>query len=176
MTISIRATIRALAASEHRFSCATRVWHNGVTELRRRGGGQRESGAFLLGRKRGTRGTRRAAERFVFYDDLDPTCLDSGIVIFDGAGYGPLWRICRESGMTVVADVHTHPGPARQSPDDRDNPMIATPGHVAIILPYFAAPPLRMEDLGVYEYCGAHRWHSYLGRAATRYLYVGRWG
>src|SRR5512140_623886 len=100
MSFSIRATIRGLEAPEHRLSCPAKLWAAGLKELRRRGGGRRESGAFLLGTEE--RGSRRV-HRFVYYDDLDPRCLDRGIVVFDGSGYGPLWQMCRETELSVVA-------------------------------------------------------------------------
>src|SRR4051812_42321704 len=101
MSFSILATIReramSLFAPEHRVSCAMPLWHAGIAELRRRGGGRHESGAFLLGERVERGGVeRRRVRLFVYYDDLDPHCLDTGIVVFDGAGFGPLWRICRE--------------------------------------------------------------------------------
>jgi len=133
----------------------------------------RESGAFVLGR---AQGVRWRMCRFVYYDDLEPHCLETGVVVFNGSGYGPLWQLCRSAGLRVVADVHTHPGLARQSPDDRVHPMIAQAGHIAIIIPCFAAEPVRAEELGIYEYEGNHRWRSYLGSAAKRFLYIGRWG
>jgi hypothetical protein len=175
MTFSIRATIRALAAPEHRLSCPTTIWRNGLRELGRRGEGRHESGAFLLGRKRGARGS---VEKFVFYDDLDPHCLDTGIVVFDGAGFGPLWAICRATGLRVLADAHTHGGgsPARQSPVDRENPMVALAGHVAFIVPGFAQRPVRPAEMGVYEYLGEHRWREHCGAKAGRFFYVGMWG
>ncbi len=104
MTFSIRATIRVLAAPEHRLSCSTGLWRAALAELGRRGQGHHESGAFLLGHQRGA---RRGVERFVYYDDLDPHCLDTGIVVFDGGSFGPLWALCRETGLSVVADLHT---------------------------------------------------------------------
>ncbi len=173
MISSIRAGIAALVAPNHRLSCARTLWHAGLLELRKRGGGRRESGAFLLGT---SSGGRRRVERFAYYDDLDPGCLDGGIVEFDGAGYGPLWQLCRESGLQVVADVHTHPGRARQSVLDRDNPMIATKGHVALIVPDYAQHPFTMEELGVYEYEGAHAWTDHCGAGATDFFYVGLFG
>lgn len=173
MISSLRTTIRALVAPEHRLSCRGRVWRSGLAELRRRGKGHRESGAFLLGRRAGGRG---AIERFAYFDDLDPRCLDSGIVVFDGAGFPALWRLCREAGLEVVADVHTHPGAPRQSATDRANPMIAHAGHVALIVPNFARRAHRPEALGIYEYAGEHRWHDRGGRAAGRYFYIGIWG
>jgi proteasome lid subunit RPN8/RPN11 len=180
MSFSLPATIRGLATSllapEHRLTCPARLWHAGLAELRRRGGGCRESGAFLLGRRTvGENTERRRVQHFVYYDDLDPHCLDRGIVVFDGAGYGPLWRICRETGLQVVGDVHTHPGVARQSDADRRHPMIATAGHFALIVPDFAQRVPKSSELGVYEYAGAHRWRDHSGPAATRIFYTGLW-
>ncbi len=173
MTSSTRATIRAFAAPEHRLSCSPRLWRAGLTELGRRSQGHRESGAFLLGRQHGA---RRAIERFVYYDDLDPHSLDTGIVVFDGAGYGPLWALCRAASLRVVADVHTHPYAPLQSELDRENPMVATPGHIALIIPNFAQRVVGPGDLGIYEYQGEHRWRNHSGRSAGRFFYVGLWG
>lgn len=173
MSFSIRRTMRALVAPEHRLSCSSKLWRTGLEELRRRGGERRESGAFLLGTRQGD---RRVVERFVFYDDLDPRCLDTGIVVFDGAGYGPLWRMCRETDSRVVADVHTHPGEAHQSSTDRRNPMVAERGHLALIVPEFARRKVGPSVLGIYEYEGEHRWRDHSGKDGGRFFYVGMWG
>ena len=173
MTFSIRAIIRALAAPKHYLSCSDKLWRQGIAEVAQRGEGRHESGAFLLGRRHGSRGR---VEQFAYYDDFDPSCLDSGIVIFDGAGFGPLWELCRQTGLTVLADLHTHPslGPARQSTLDKDNPMIAQPGHVALIVPNFAHN-FRMEEMGVYEYLGSHKWRDHSGVRSGRFFYTGIW-
>ena len=173
MTFSIRATIRALAAPRHRLSCPRKVWRRGLAEIASRGEGRHESGAFLLGHRDGLRGR---VVRFAYYDDFDPNCLDSGIVIFDGAGFGPLWELCRQTGLNVLADLHTHggSGPARQSPLDRDNPMIAQPGHVGLIVPNFATD-FKMRDIGVYEYLGSHRWRNHSGNRSGHFFYTGVW-
>ncbi len=173
MIYSIRASIRERVAPDHRLSCSSRLWRVLLHELARRGGGHRESGAFLLGKRLGG---RRVIDGFICYDDLDPHCLDSGIVVFDGAGYGPLWQHCRKAQLEVVADVHTHGGSARQSAADRDHPMVATPGHVALIVPGFAQRLVDARELGVYEYQGDHRWQSYDVKAAGRFFYIGLWG
>ncbi|MGE3467242.1 MAG: hypothetical protein AB7J13_09940 [Pyrinomonadaceae bacterium] len=174
MIYFIRKIIRAFAAPKHRLACSSKVWNAGVAELRRRtGGGLHESGAFLLGT---IEGGRRRIERFAYYDDLDPHSLDSGIVTFDGAGYGPLWQMCRDEGLTVVADIHVHPGVARQSPSDRANPMIAKKGHIALIAPDFAAGDCMPGDLGAYEYQGDHNWSFRTGAEAENYYYVGYGG
>ena len=118
---------------------------------------------------------RRRVRQFVYYDDLDPRCLESGVVVFDGAGFGPLWRLCRETGLEVIADVHTHPTVARQSDADRRHPMIATPGHFALIVPDFATRIPASAELGLYEYAGAHQWRDHSGPAASQIFYTGRW-
>lgn len=133
------------------------VWDKMISQLEKRGGGERESGAFLLGKV----GENQISE-FVCYDDLDPHCLDKGIITFDGRGYVPLWQLCKEKGLTVLADVHTHPGQwVGQSRSDSNHPMIAQSGHIAIILPEYAqTKSLTLKDAGVYEYLGNKKWKT----------------
>jgi hypothetical protein len=159
------------ARPEPRLRCARAVWRRGVAELARRTGGSRESGAFLLG---APNAKCRRIETFLFYDDLDPHCFRHGIVEFDGRKLGELWTHCRRYGLTVVADVHVHPGDCHQSPSDQHNPMIPEVGHMALILPYFAKRDTSPGKIGIYEYLGGRRWadHSVSGSAAMR---VTRW-
>jgi proteasome lid subunit RPN8/RPN11 len=145
----------------------------GLSELKRRGAGRRESGAFLLGKQ--TDGIRRI-QRFLYYDDLDPHCLDRGYVYFNGAAYGPLWQFCQSSGLSVIGDIHTHPGVAIQSSSDRQNPMVAIKGHIALIVPYFAKRTVLPHELGIYEYEGEHRWKIHTGKDAAKLFYIGVWG
>jgi proteasome lid subunit RPN8/RPN11 len=149
------------------------LWRSGLAELRRRGGGYRESGAFLLGT---VEAQRRRAQRFVYYDDVEPHCLDGGYVFFDGTGYGALWAWCREAGLEVVGDIHTHPMGVGQSTADREHPMVATPGHIALIVPNYARRAVAPAELGIYVYEGQHCWRTYVGAGAARFMYVSRWG
>jgi hypothetical protein len=134
------------------------VWCRLIYELKRRGAGRRESGAFLLG----NHGTRRATH-FICYDDLDPTALDTGIIVFHGQGFVPLWEVCRARKMRVLADVHTHPTEwTGQSESDRTHPMIAQRGHVALIVPHLAQGRFQsLKGVGIHEYCGDHRWNAW---------------
>jgi hypothetical protein len=146
---------RTLLARRPELICDRRTWLSGVQELQRRTlGGRRESGAFLLGK----RGATATIQRFVFYDDIDPNALDSGIVIIDGRKLGDLWKLCRESQMAVVADVHVHPEGYGQSPSDKDNPIIAEVGHIALILPHFAEGSNMPGEIGVHRYLGNRCW------------------
>ena len=145
------------------------LWEELIGKLRERGGGVRESGAFLLGT---SSGPERIAERIVPYDDLDPDCLNEGYVRFDGRYYGRLWELCTQSSLSVVADVHTHPYGAGQSHSDQTHPMVSVPGHIALIVPNYAQGAVRACDVGVYVYRGRYRWTAYRGHAAERVLEV----
>jgi proteasome lid subunit RPN8/RPN11 len=147
---------------------AQELWQRLLLALRERGyQGRRESGAFLLGHR--TESESRISE-FVLYDDLDPHSLDRGIVHFDGRYYGALWERCRRTGLIVVADVHTHPFGSQQSLSDRTHPMIAMAGHIALILPRFAMDDAPREEIGMYRYLGAQRWHTVPARERARFL------
>jgi proteasome lid subunit RPN8/RPN11 len=113
-----------------RIKCSIAFWFRLQRELCRRGNRERESGAFLLGNSAPEVATLAEA---VYYDDLDPEALQTGIVRFDGQYYARLWEICRNTGLDVIADVHTHPASAEQSQSDRSHPMMARSEHVALI-------------------------------------------
>ena len=106
------------------------------------------------------------------YDDLDPHAYDTGVCVLRAAAFGRLWDRCTEMSLAVVADAHVHPRGAWQSLSDRDNPMIARPGHLALILPLMARPPVRRWSVGLYEYLGDHRWRSHGGRHVARVLKI----
>lgn len=159
MSFSIAPTINRLFAPRHELSCSWLLWRRLTQALRERGRGEsRESGAFLLGPK--PSGAPARVSEFVLYDDLDPRALDTGIVRFDGRHFGKLWALCRDRKLTVLADVHVHPAGSGQSASDRAHPMIAEPGHIALILPNFARVPIPREDVGIYRYQGAGAWET----------------
>jgi hypothetical protein len=94
-------------------------------------------------------------------------------VHFDGQYFGALWDICKRRGMSVVADVHVHPGGAGQSSSDLNHPMISRAGHIAFILPNFARPPVPPESVGMYRYLGDKRWHTVPAAARRVFLHIG---
>lgn len=156
---------------EARLLISAALWGELIPELGRRGRGNRESGAFLLGP---SAGDPRLITEVVYLDDLDPDCLTGGIS-FDGRYYGRLWGICQERGLQVRADIHTHPGSSvRQSSIDRDNPMVARAGHLALIIPDLARRPIEAQEVGVHEYLGEAGWRSSVGTEAARMLVVTR--
>ena len=157
MGSSIRAFLDRLFRRRSTLTCSAPIWREGCEELRRRCGGYREGGAFLLGRMDGA--TRRIHE-FLYYDDIDETCFANGIVEFDGRKLGRVWKYCRDRSLKVVADVHVHPGSFQQSTSDQSNPIIAEPGHFALILPNFASGRPLPGSIGIFEYLGDRKWRD----------------
>lgn len=136
-------------------------------ELAARGGGIRESGAFLLARAPSTSLTPQRVEAIAYYDDLDPASL-TGNITFTAAGYSALGMRCRAEGLRVVADIHTHPAVwVQQSGIDAAHPMTAIAGHLAIIAPHFAQTRFMPKNCGVHRFRGAGQWDSFYGKAAA---------
>lgn len=169
---SIRALLGTLLGRPPRLICSQSVWCAGVKELHRRTDGeQRESGAWLLGDK--LNGTR-IIRKFVYYDDIDPEALDTGIVVINGVKLGALWALCRELDLEPVADVHVHPYGYQQSRSDQDNPMMTGAGHLALILPNFARGAPRPGSIGMFEHLGARKWRNH-SAAGANFFHVGWW-
>lgn len=135
------------------------LWARLMPDLRRRGG-YGESGAFIFGKPKDP--VRRALS-YICYDDLDPQAYQGGAIAFHGQGYAALWKHCRDSGLDVLCDVHTHPGPdVRQSNIDMRHPMLPIVGHTALIVPNFARiARWSLKAVGVYEYLGNFQWRTH---------------
>lgn len=164
------ARLRRRPAITPRIVIAQPLWDEMIAELGRRGlNGARESGAFLLTPRDGN-GSR--VTRIVYLDDLDPECL-VGNIHFHGPGYSALAMLCERDQLRVVADVHTHPGTwVGQSGIDRDNPMLALRGHLALIVPDYATRPTESHEVGIHEYRGEYGWQSTLGSRAAQLLRI----
>jgi proteasome lid subunit RPN8/RPN11 len=172
MISSIIATIRAWWAPDHRLCFSSRHWRGLIAELDRRGQRTHEAGAFLLGT---THAGRHEVRQIVFYDELDPRAYATGVCVLHADAFAELWAICRERGLSVVADVHTHPGAGFQSDSDRTNPMVARKGHIALIVPDFGRWPINPKRMGIYEYEGDHAWLDHSPTRAPHFLYTGFW-
>jgi hypothetical protein len=109
----------------------------------------------------------------VYYDDLDPNAYSTGVCVLYADAFEQLGRLCRARSLRVMADIHTHPRGPGQSIFDRTNPMIASRGHIAIIVPNYAKPPVWRHRLGVYRYEGSHQWTDLSGWSARRLLRTG---
>lgn len=133
------------------------LWADLLNRLQKKSTDQTESGAFLLGPI-----NKNKITHIICYDDLDPRCRDSGYINFNTEKYVELWKICAESNLCVLADIHTHPSEwVEQSSIDSTHPMISQPGHIALILPNFGKDGRHYKKIGVYEYLGNHEWKKF---------------
>ncbi len=150
------------------------LWARLLGDLKRRGAGRRESGAFLLGRSHNRRGR---ITTYLCYDDLDPDALKSGTITFHAKGYAALWNVCREKALECLADVHTHPGHwVEQSPIDQRNPMVPIAHHTALIVPcYGRASRWSLKGVGVYEYLGNFEWATHNRADKTKRIALSIW-
>jgi hypothetical protein len=152
-----------LGLAPPRLRCRRTIWEAGVQELARRTlGGRRESGAYLLGKDRADGG--KEILEFVFYDDIDPAALATGIVTIRQTALPKLWEMCRARGYGVVADVHVHPYGYGQSGSDQANPVMPRAGHLALILPDFARNGPEPGSIGMYEFLGNGMWAEHTTR------------
>ena len=84
-----------------------------------------------------------------------------------------VWKECRTRGLQVVADVHTHPAGYGQSSVDRSHPMIPERGHLALIIPSFAAREYLPGRIGIYEFLGQGRWADHSARGSDFFAVKG---
>lgn len=139
-----------------KISLSVWLWSRLIRDLRHRGEGHRESGAFLLG---SSDEKCRRITTYLCYDELDPYAL-SGNITFHAKGYSALTQFCRENAMKVLADVHTHPGQyVGQSMIDQQNPMVPKVHHTALIVPSYGwTSRWSLKGVGVYVYLGNFNW------------------
>ncbi len=170
----MRITLAYDIVSECRVRISILLWARIIYQLRSRGNGSHESGAFLLGRK-DSDVTRVTA--YICYDDLDPEAYQFGAIAFHAVGNAALWEYCRTKQLKVLADVHTHPGSGvRQSVTDQENPMLPIQGHTAIIVPNFAHTSWwSLHAVGVYEYLGNFQWRTHNTAAKSSRVQLAIW-
>jgi proteasome lid subunit RPN8/RPN11 len=150
------------------------LWANVIRDLRRRGKGVRESGAFLLGR---LDNHLPRVTSYLCYDDVDPDAYQHGAIAFHASGCAALWQHCRERDVQLLIDVHTHPGSdVRQSHIDVRHPTLPIVGHTAMIVPNFAnTTRWSLKEAGVYEYLGGFKWRTHPASAKKRRVKMSFW-
>jgi proteasome lid subunit RPN8/RPN11 len=142
------------------------VWADLMEDLRVRGRGERESGAFLLAP---VDADLRLVTSWLPYDELAPESLAFAYVRLEPDAFTRLWAFCADKRVKVVADIHTHPKGPGQSASDRNHPMVAFAGHVALIAPWFAQRSPTPYDVSLNVYQGGGKWLNYYrGDAASR--------
>lgn len=135
-----------------------------IADLAKSGQGIKEAGAFLLGK---ADGQCRTVSSYLMYDTVaTESSRIHSYVAFTAEEMARAWEHCYTTGLQVVADIHTHPFGPKQSITDRNHPIVSVPGHIALIVPYFAIRNPQPIDLGIHLFEGAGQWRSMFRKAA----------
>ncbi len=62
--------------------------------------------------------------------------------------------------MTLVSQIHSHPGEAYHSETDDKYPIISVIGGISIVIPDFAVKPFKLKDWAVYRLAGKEQWEE----------------
>lgn len=63
-----------------------------------------------------------------------------------------------ENHMSLIAQIHSHPGKAYHSSTDDAYPIIATVGGMSIVIPNFAKDEINVQRWAVYRLSGDNEW------------------
>jgi hypothetical protein len=75
---------------------------------------------------------------------------------------GVLYQNCSERGLTLLAQMHSHPGSAFHSSIDERSPHSPVIGFVSIVVPNFAIQlPTDVSGWAVYEQTEYERWRKW---------------
>lgn len=74
--------------------------------------------------------------------------------------------------MTLLAQIHTHPGAAYHSKTDDDYPIMATLGGLSIVIPDFADSPFNIDNCAVYRLDGQLEWKGLTTTEASTLIHL----
>lgn len=91
--------------------------------------------------------------------------------VVDSPDLHELNRWLYERGMTLIAQLHSHPGDAYHSATDDAFPIATAVGSLSLVVPDFARDPFSLERCAVYRQAGDGSWTE-LSRDEIRTLIV----
>jgi hypothetical protein len=156
---------RAMNSSRPVIEFGSGVWAGLMADLKVRGRGTRESGAFLLAQ---ADADPPVVTGWLPYDVLAAESLRYAYVRLESDAFSQLWEFCATKKVKVVGDIHTHPKGPTQSPSDKKYPMVSFAGHVALIAPWFAQRSPMPYDVSLNIYLGGGQWESFYRHDAAR--------
>ncbi|MDP9470645.1 MAG: hypothetical protein M3Q71_08250 [Chloroflexota bacterium] len=92
-------------------------------------------------------------------------------VVVDGDELHRLNLWLYEHRMTLIAQLHSHPGAAYHSPTDDALPIATAVGSLSLVVPDFARAPFALDRCAVYRLAGDGAWVE-LAPAQARELIV----
>lgn len=96
---------------------------------------------------------------------------DGICVVVEGAELHRINRWLYEQGMTLIAQLHSHPGEAYHSTMDDTFPIATAVDSLSLVVPDFARDPFSLEQCAVYRLTSNGSWAE-LSRDEVRALIV----
>lgn len=78
----------------------------------------------------------------------------------DDDWFSSFWIRLADENLGVRVQVHTHPGLAYHSSIDDENPVVATPGFLSLVIPNFAQGPVGVEGAFLAQIDTSGKWHQ----------------
>ena len=80
----------------------------------------------------------------------------------DESWFNEFWTRLADDSLGVRVQVHTHPGVAYHSSIDDENPVVATPGFLSLVIPNFAVGPVGFDEAFLAQIDAAGSWNEVL--------------
>lgn len=78
--------------------------------------------------------------------------------LVDGDEMFRLGELLHASGLSLIAQIHSHPGEAYHSETDDAYPIVTKAGAISIVVPDFASAPFTIENWAVYMLSKSGEW------------------
>lgn len=96
---------------------------------------------------------------------------DDGVcVVIDADELHRLNVLLYKEGLTLLGQIHSHPGRAYHSETDDRYAIATTVGCLSLVVPDFARAPFRILDCATYRLDGRGRWAAVPSRDAARLI------
>ncbi len=74
--------------------------------------------------------------------------------------FNEFWLRLADESLGVRVQVHTHPGAAYHSSTDDENPVVATPGFLSLVIPNFAIGSIGFDQAFLAQIDAGGMWHQ----------------
>lgn len=77
-----------------------------------------------------------------------------------------------QNKLSLVAQIHSHPGAAYHSDTDDDHAIATKAGALSLVVPDFASQPFSLEQCAVYRLSAAGKWRELSAREAAELIII----
>lgn len=97
---------------------------------------------------------------------------DGVCVVIDADELHRLNVLLYKEGLTLLGQIHSHPGCAYHSDTDDRYAIATTVGCLSLVVPDFARAPFRIPSCATYRLDGRGRWMAVSSRDAAQLIFI----